>query len=95
MKELIASDRMGVGTRCRSARMERGREDSLPVAGTRLVREWNGGLYEVTVTLNGFEYDGRLYRSLSAIAKAITGTHWNGKLFFGVASPRATRRSSR
>jgi len=58
----------------------------LPVRGTRLVREWNGGRYEVTVVPGGFEYAGRRYRSLTAIAKAITGTHWNGPAFFGLRS---------
>ena len=58
----------------------------LPVAGTRLVREWNGGRYEVTVVAGGFEFDGRRYRSLTAIAHAITGTHWNGPAFFGLRS---------
>jgi hypothetical protein len=56
----------------------------LPVLGTRLVREWNGKRYEVTVTAGGFEYAGKPYRSLSAITKAITGTHWNGRAFFGL-----------
>jgi hypothetical protein len=56
----------------------------VPVAGTRLVREWNGRTYEVTVVYGGFEYDGRRYRSLTAIATAITGTHWNGRAFFGL-----------
>lgn len=63
------------------------RSDS-PVAGTRLIRDWNGHRYEVITVPGGFEYDGRLYRSLSAIAKAITGTHWNGKLFFGIAKAK-------
>jgi len=58
----------------------------LPVAGTRLVREWNGGRYEVTVVAGGFEFRGRRYRSLTAIAHAITGTHWNGPAFFGLRS---------
>lgn len=55
-----------------------------PVAGTRFVRDWNGKRYEVIAVNNGFEFDGRLYRSLTAIAKAITGTHWNGRIFFGL-----------
>ena len=66
---------------------------NLPVAGTRLVREWNGGRYEVTVVPGGFEFDGRRYRSLTAITKAITGTHWNGPAFFGLRSARAGRAS--
>ena len=55
-----------------------------PVAGTRLMREWNGERHEVTVTRDGYEYRGRPYKSLSAIARTITGTRWNGPLFFGI-----------
>jgi hypothetical protein len=49
-----------------------------PVVGTRLVREWNGAQHAVTVMRDGYEWQGRKFRSLSAIAKAITGTNWNG-----------------
>jgi hypothetical protein len=52
--------------------------------GTRLLREWNGKEYEVIAKDKGFEYDGREFRSLSAVATEITGTKWNGKLFFGL-----------
>ena len=55
-----------------------------PVIGTRLIREWNGGRYEVTVVHDGFEFQGKTYRSLTAITKTITGTHWNGPAFFGL-----------
>lgn len=55
-----------------------------PVAGTRLIREWQGVEHCATVLADGFEYQGRPYRSLSAIARAITGTRWNGWLFFGL-----------
>ena len=61
-----------------------GRKRELPVAGTRLVRVWDDRRYEVTVTATGFEFEGRPYRSLSAIANAITGSHWNGRVFFGL-----------
>jgi hypothetical protein len=57
---------------------------SRPLVGTRLLREWNGKCYEVTVTEQGYEYRGRCYQSLSAIAKLITGTQWNGPAFFGL-----------
>lgn len=53
--------------------------------GTRLVRDWRGVGHTVTVLADGFEYDGKHWRSLTAIAKAITGTPWNGPLFFGLA----------
>lgn len=59
-----------------------------PVVGTRLVREWNGRQYEVLTTREGFEFEGRPYKSLTAITKAITGTHWNGPRFFGLRTPQ-------
>ncbi len=55
-----------------------------PVSGTVLIREWNGERHEVTALTKGFEYRGLPYRSLSAIARKITGTQWNGPLFFGL-----------
>ena len=60
------------------------RHDARPVAGTRLVREYRGVEHTVTVLADGYEWQGRPYRSLSAIARAITGTRWNGLVFFGV-----------
>lgn len=53
--------------------------------GTRLVRDWHGAGHTITVLDDGYEYDGKTWASLSAIAKAITGTHWNGPAFFGVS----------
>ena len=55
-----------------------------PIAGTRLVREYRGVEHVVTVMTGGFEYEGRPYQSLSAIARTITGTRWNGLTFFGL-----------
>lgn len=52
--------------------------------GTRLVRDWHGEGHIVTVLEKGFEYNGKTWRSLSAVAKAITGSHWNGPRFFGL-----------
>lgn len=66
----------------------RKRRPGMPVVGTRLVREWQGGRYEVTVMDGGFEFEGRTYRSLSAVTKVITGTHWNGPDFFGLRRRR-------
>ena len=71
------------------ARAERRKsKDTYPLPGTRLVREWHGQRHEVTAGEGGFEYNGRRYRSLSAIAKAITGAHWSGPQFFGLRTPR-------
>ncbi|MEI8397198.1 MAG: DUF2924 domain-containing protein [Rhodospirillaceae bacterium] len=52
--------------------------------GTRLVRDWQGVQHEVTVLADGFEYRGRRFKSLSVIARTITGTRWSGPLFFGM-----------
>lgn len=52
--------------------------------GARLIREWHDQKFEVTVRSSGYEYNGTIYRSLTAVAKAITGAHWNGKIFFGI-----------
>ncbi len=52
--------------------------------GTQLVREWNGRVYRVNVTPDGFEMDGQSYSSLSAVAKRITGAGWSGPRFFGL-----------
>jgi hypothetical protein len=60
-----------------------------PIAGTTLVREWQGVEHRVTVTVDGFEYAGRPYRSLSAVARAISGTRWNGWTFFGLKNAGA------
>jgi hypothetical protein len=62
-----------------------------PLAGTRLIREYQGIEHCVTVRDNDFEYQGRPYKSLSAIARAITGTQWNGLVFFGLKSQQAPR----
>ena len=60
------------------------RMDAKPIAGTRLVREWQGRVETVTVLADGYEWQGRPYQSLSAVARAITGTRWNGWTFFGL-----------
>ena len=60
-----------------------------PIAGTRLIREYQGVEHCATVRDEDFEYQGRPYKSLSAIARAITGTRWNGLTFFGLKSWRA------
>jgi hypothetical protein len=64
------------------------RDDHLPIAGTRLIREWRGFEHCVTVRANDFEYQGRPYKSLSAIAREITGVRWNGWVFFGLKNMR-------
>ncbi len=64
--------------------VRRARADDKPVTGTRLIREYQGVEHSVTALADGFEWQGRPYQSLSAIARAITGTRWNGWTFFGI-----------
>ena len=59
--------------------------------GAKLVREWQGRSYTVNVTEDGFELDGKVFASLSAVAKHITGSHWSGPRFFGLVSAGSSR----
>ena len=70
--------------------LRRIRGDDKPITGTRLIREYQGVEHSVTVLHDGYEYQGRPYQSLSSIARAITGTRWNGWLFFGLKNRRGT-----
>jgi len=80
--EAIAGEIEGKRGRQRSPLVHR------PIAGTRLIREWRGAEHCVTVRNSDFEYQGRPYKSLSAVAKHITGTQWNGLVFFGLKNTR-------
>jgi hypothetical protein len=57
--------------------------------GTRFVREWNGKTIAVTATDSGFEWNEETYRSLSEIARKVTGAHWSGPRFFGLTAKAA------
>ena len=70
--------------------VRRRRLDNRPIAGTRLIREWQGTPFEVLVCVDHFDYNGRRYKSLSSIARAITGTNRNGWAFFGLGSARSS-----
>ncbi len=72
----VADDRTKTGTLPRQGR------DRLPPPGTILTRAYRGETLQVKVLDHGFEFEGQVYRSLSAVAKAITGAHYNGYLFF-------------
>ena len=78
------------------ARVDRRVSDNPPsqidiLPGTRFVRIWKDRCYEVLAHENGFEYEGRMFRSLSAVAREITGTRWNGRLFFGLKKGKRCR----
>jgi hypothetical protein len=64
----------------------RRRDPGRPIAGTQLKREWKGIEHVVTVRERDFEYNGQPYKSLSAVARAIAKSRWNGPLFFGLHS---------
>ena len=61
--------------------------------GGRLVREWNGVSHVVDVTVDGYLWNGARHRSLSAIARAITGAHWSGPRFFGLQNNKVQGKS--
>ena len=69
--------------------------DYRPVPGTMLTREYHGVIYRVTATADDqYEFEGRLYPSLSVIAREITGTRWSGPLFFGLKAPAKARKGN-
>ncbi|MFD0979936.1 MULTISPECIES: DUF2924 domain-containing protein [Roseobacteraceae] len=72
-KALMQSD--DLGRRSKTAKLE---------PGSRLLREWNGVTHVVEVTEDGFRWNGQSWRSLSVIAREITGAHWSGPRFFGL-----------
>ena len=78
----IARDLGKSGVTTRSIRHRRTK------AGTRIVREWGGKTHEVTVLESGYRYHDEVYRSLSEIARKITGTRWSGPAFFGLKAPK-------
>lgn len=60
------------------------RDKRLPIPGSVIIKEYKGKTIQAKVLENGFEYNGKLYKNLTAIAKEITGSHWNGYLFFKI-----------
>jgi Protein of unknown function (DUF2924) len=79
--------------------VRRGNPDAAGVArkikpGTQMIRQWQDTTHVVTVTAEGFEWDGKSYKSLSAIAKQITGTNWNGYVFFGIKRAPTTNKNA-
>jgi hypothetical protein len=84
IKELAASDPM-------ASKLERPcptTSNGKVLPGTRFIREWNGKTYETIARDDGFEYNGQMFRSLTAIATAITGTKWNGRRWWGVSNTK-------
>jgi len=82
----------GPGTTVAAA-FDAGRPASFPKPGAVIRREYKGQAVVVRVLPRGFEYEGEVYRSLTAIARKITGAHWNGVSFFGLPSARGRKGS--
>ena len=72
-------------------RIKPSEDDRLPIAGTLLTRDYQGKTVVVKVLDQGFEHRGEVYKSLSAIARHVTGTNWNGFAFFNVKRPAGRR----
>jgi len=78
-------DTMADPARTKIAAIRLSQDDRLPMPGATITREYKGELIEVHVLPEGFEFAGEIHRSLSAVAKSVTGTHWNGYHFFKLA----------
>ncbi|MBI3846691.1 MAG: DUF2924 domain-containing protein [Planctomycetes bacterium] len=85
IQRLLGIDLASVGPTVRSKVSRPSRHDHLQ-PGTALERRWRDQTIRVLVRQDGFEWDGRIFKSLSAIAKAVTKQHWNGNLWFGLVS---------
>lgn len=84
-RDPVKSGSAEVRTRTSISHLPPSRDPRLPLPGTLLARDFKGRDIVVKVLDNGFEFEGRRYKSLSAIAKEVTGSKWNGFLFFGLA----------
>ena len=95
LEELIAEIKLPVEDQHRTitGKLTGATPPAAPSAGTTLTRVWRGREVRATVVDGGFECGGVLYTSLSAVAKAVTGAHWNGRLFFGLTA-RNDRRAT-
>jgi hypothetical protein len=93
-RDPIPSGLAEVRTRSVNGRVAPSPDARLPLPGTLLVREYRGRDIVVKVLDGGFEFDNRRYRSLSAIAREVTGSKWNGYLFFGLKQASAKRRGA-
>jgi hypothetical protein len=85
LRDPIKSGSAEVRARTATSHMRSSRDPRLPLPGTLLAREFKGRDIVVKVLDNDFEFEGHRYKSLSAIAKEVTGSKWNGFLFFGIA----------
>lgn len=86
--QLLARNQRRIATLIETGQLKKRDRDHRPPAGTLLTREYRGVQHLVVVTPDGqYEFEGRLYPSLSMVAREITGTRWSGPLFFGLKAP--------
>ncbi|MDY7028546.1 MAG: DUF2924 domain-containing protein [Spirochaetota bacterium] len=90
-RDPLKSGSAEVRARTATSHMGSSRDPRLPLPGTLLAREFKGRDIVVKVLDKDFEFDGHRYKSLSAIAKEVTGSKWNGFLFFGIAGGGTTQ----
>lgn len=88
LNDLIAELDVDLGPATDEGGLRRRRSNKELTPGTTLARQWHDQEIIVYVRPDGFEHDGRIYPSLTAIATAVTGAHWNGRLFFGLTKRR-------
>ena len=84
----VARELDSLGGKCNADPLTLSRRGPI-LPGTRFVREWGGKTIAVTATTEGFEWDNETYRSLSEIARTVTGAHWSGPRFFGLTAKAA------
>lgn len=80
----IQADALGGLSGASRRQLRQGRPSRTLATGSRLIRVWQGETHQVTVLEKGYAYNGTHWKSLSAIARAITGTAWSGPVFFGI-----------
>ena len=90
-REFLRPEQGDAADRTFVSRFNGSKDARLPVPGTEITREYHGKQLVVRVLEDGFEYDGRRFRSLSAIASKATGSRWNGFLFFGLKGREGQR----
>jgi hypothetical protein len=92
---LLERNRRRIAALVETGKLKKRDRDYRPVAGTVLTREYQKVEYRVTVTADDqYEFEGRLYPSLSVIAREITGTRWSGPLFFGLKTPSRPKKGA-
>ncbi len=93
LEELIGQIQLPAAEDRRTVRgtLKRPAKPGDPAVGTTIVRVWRGKEIQVRVLEAGFEWNGEIFKSLSAVAQAVTGSHWNGKLFFGLVGRKRAK----